>query len=130
MITGFYAGLSGLLMLWLAWKVVQVRQRSNIGIGDGGNPDLQRAIRVHANFIEYVPLALIMLLILEVTGTPPGFVHIFGFTLFMSRVLHAHGLSGNSGYSKSRFYGTLGTWLTVAGMAGLLVFSGLMSTVN
>lgn len=129
MIAGFYAGLSGLLMLWLAWKVVQVRQRNNIGIGDGGNPELQRVIRVHANFIEYVPLALVMLLLLEVSGTPPGIVHGFGLTLFVSRVLHAQGLSSNSGYSKSRFYGTAGTWLVVAAMAGLLVLSGLMTVV-
>jgi len=130
LITGIYAGLCGLLMLVLAWRVVRVRKREKIGLGDGGHPELQRATRAHANFTEYVPLALVMMLAFETSGGPAALTHAFGATLLIGRVLHAQGLGSSSGYSKGRFYGTLATWAVVAGLAVALVGRGVWGWVG
>ena len=125
MYTGLYAGLCGLLFIWLSWLVIKQRQRTKIGLGDGGDPDLQRAIRVHANFIEYTPFALLLLLLVEMTAANAPLVHAFGVALIVSRVLHAQGLSSTAGYSRGRFFGTLGTWIVITGLALLLIASSL-----
>ncbi|MFM7707139.1 MAG: MAPEG family protein [Gammaproteobacteria bacterium] len=127
MITGLYAGLCGLLFIWLSWKVVVERQRSKVGLGDGGDPDLQRAIRVHANFIEYTPLALVLLALAEMSGMADAVVHGFGIALVIVRVLHAQGLGATAGYSRGRYFGTLGTWLIIIGLSLLLVVTTLRS---
>ena len=125
MITGLYAGLCGLLFIWLSWKVIVERRRSKVGLGDGGDPDLQRAIRVHANFIEYTPLALVLLALAEMSGAADPVVHGFGIALVAARVLHAQGLGATAGYSRGRYFGTLGTWLIIAGLSLLLVVTTL-----
>ena len=40
------------------------RNRHKIGIGDGGDKALARKIRVHGNFVEYVPLGLLLMALL------------------------------------------------------------------
>jgi len=119
--TGLYAGLCGLLFIWLSWKVIVERQRSKVGLGDGGDPDLQRAIRVHANFIEYTPLALVLLALVDVMAEYDWLVHGFGIALVVSRLLHAQGLGATAGYSRGRYFGTLGSWLVIVGLSLLLI---------
>ena len=119
MITMFYAGLSALLVLLLALRVVQVRHGAKIGVGDGGSNDLQLRIRAHGNAVENLPLALVLLLGLELGGHPGWLLHAFGALLLLSRLAHAWGLSHSAGYSFGRFFGTLGTWCVILGMAML-----------
>ncbi len=125
MITGIYAGLCSLMFLYLAWPITVQRKRKKIGVGDGGDTELQRTIRVHANFVEYVPLTLLMLLLAELQKAPPLLIHGLGIALILSRILHAVGFSRSGGYSLGRFYGTLGTWLVMIGLAVHLVWIGL-----
>ena len=113
-ITTFYTGILTVGYLFLAGRVVILRRTHRVGQGAGDAPDLARAIRVHANFGEYVPLALLLLLLLEVGGLPQVLLHVFGGALVVGRVLHAWGLSGNPGVSIGRFWGTFLTWLMMA----------------
>ena len=106
-ITAVYAGLSGLLLLILAVRVVQVRKRSKIGIGDGSNHELVRSIRVHGNAVEYLPMLLILLALCEAAALAPAVIHGFGIAIVLSRLLHAHGLTRSTGVSFGRFVGTL-----------------------
>ena len=117
MITLLYAALCTLLVLALAWRVIVFRFRNRIGLGDGGNPELQRRIRVHANAIEYLPLALLLLGGMELNGVDDAWIHGFGATLFVSRVLHAWGLSRHGGTSVGRFAGTITTFVLMVTMA-------------
>ena len=117
MITMLYAGLCTILVIILGLRVVQYRFGHKIGIGDGGDMTLQRRVRVHANAIENLPLALLLLGGMELNGYPAPLVHGFGAALFLSRVAHAWGLSHSSGTSKGRFLGTLFTWLLMLSMA-------------
>jgi uncharacterized protein len=120
-ITLLFASLHVLLMLILAVRVVGYRRAQKIGLGDGGDKLLVRRMRVHANFIEYVPIALIMLALLELSGLPASWLWALGGTLLLGRILHAAGFSRHSGYSFGRFWGTLLTWgvLTMMAIVGL-----------
>lgn len=112
-----FAALHALLLIVLAAPVSLYRMRHRIGMGDGGDALLIRRIRVHANFIEYVPMALLSLLLLELAGLPAVWLWGFGSALLLGRVMHAIGLSRSSGKTFGRFYGTGLTWLTMAAMA-------------
>lgn len=121
MITLLYAALCTLLVLALALRVIAFRFRNRIGIGDGGNQELQRRIRVHANAIEYLPLALLLLGGMELNGYPDAWIHGFGATLLVSRLLHAWGLSRSASASPGRFAGTLLTLLLMIAMSACAI---------
>jgi uncharacterized membrane protein YecN with MAPEG domain len=90
-ITPLYAALCGLLLLVLVVVVVVLRQKHRVDTGDGGHADLARAMRVQANFVEYVPLTLLLLFMLEMSRQPVWALHLLGAGLFLGRVLHAWG---------------------------------------
>ncbi|WP_220481175.1 MAPEG family protein [Marilutibacter penaei] len=123
LVTLLFASLLVLLNLVLLARVSLSRRQAQIGIGSGGNPALQRRIRVHANFIEQVPLALLLMAVLELSGLAPGWLWGLGAALLLGRVLHAVGLSRTAGYSFGRAVGTLLSWgvLLVASLLGLWV---------
>ncbi|WP_376693287.1 MAPEG family protein [Wenzhouxiangella sp. EGI_FJ10409] len=120
-ISMFYAGLLVLLYLALSLQVVRLRRTLQVGIGTGGNEVLDRAVRAHANFAEYVPLALLLLVLVEAgTAAPAWLVHLLGAALLVGRVMHGLvGLNRSAGYSAGRFWGTCLTWLVFA--AGALI---------
>lgn len=113
-ITLIIAGLHGLLLLALVMPIVKIRRGRKIGLGDGGDAELLRRIRAHANFIEYVPTVLVVLALLELSGGDRRAVAVLGVTLLVARIAHAVGLTQSGGYSKGRFTGTLLTWIVVA----------------
>ena len=116
-ITLLFTALHVLVLLSLLVPISRHRRRNRIGIGDGGDPELQRKIRVHANFVEHAPLALLMLALLELSGLAAPWLWLSGTALLLGRVMHAVGLSRSAGYSFGRFYGTALTWLALLAMA-------------
>jgi len=116
-ITLLFAALNSLLLLVLVGRVSRLRHGRRIGFGDGGDPDLARAIRVHANFVEHVPFALLLLGLLELNGLAAPWLWALGSALLVARLMHAAGLSRTSGASFGRFYGTALTWLAILAMA-------------
>jgi uncharacterized membrane protein YecN with MAPEG domain len=112
-----FASLHALLLLALSAPISRHRHRHKIGLGSGGDPVLERKIRAHANFIEFVPIALVLLALLELAGLQPGWLWMFGVVLLLARVMHALGLSRHAGYSFGRFWGTVLTMLVLLGMA-------------
>jgi uncharacterized protein len=125
-ITGLYAALLALWVVALAVRVTMLRRRHKIGLGDGGVPAVFQAIRAHANAVECVTIALILLLVLELNQTQPWLLHVFGIALLVGRVLHGMGLSGTGGYSYGRSIGMALTWLSMIAMAVLLLWQFLM----
>lgn len=118
-----YAGLLGLLLIALSTQVVLARRRFRVGLGHGTEEGLQQAVRVQANYAEYVPLAVLLLVLAEIAGMPTEAVHGAGIVLVASRVLHARGLMQSPGRSFGRFYGTAGTWLTIVGLSLWLLYA-------
>src|ERR1700733_10478542 len=91
-ITALYAGLLGLVAFGVAFPAGRLRGRLGISVGDGGNRELLCAMRRHANFIEWVPLALILIALLALDGAPAAAIHSLGTVLVLSRISHAVGL--------------------------------------
>lgn len=124
-ITGLYAAILALIVVILAVRVTLRRRAVKVGIGNGGDAVLAQRIRVHANAVEYVPFALLLLLILELNQTQPLLIHVFGCLLIAGRVVHAYGLSHSAGVSPGRAFGMVLTWGTIAAMALLLIWQAL-----
>ena len=121
-ITGLYAALSALLIVILAIRVVAYRRTAKIGLGDGDNPEMRKRIRAHGNAVEYLPLGLLLLLILELNQTAPILLHVFGILLIVGRLFHAWGVSHHSGVSPGRMIGVLVTFGLIGVMALLLLW--------
>lgn len=119
-ITAFYASLLALCYFYLSALVIKERRAGAIGIGDGGNTTLQRLIRAHGNFSEYVPICLVMLATFEVNAEMNGVAHALGASLLFGRLLHAYGLRLHAGASWQRLAGML---LTFAAMILLACFN-------
>ena len=126
-ITALYAGLLGLIFIILSYRVVGLRKSESIGIGDGGSDALQLACRVHGNFSEYVPIAVILLAALELNNWSALYIHALGASLVISRVLHAVGYSKTSGASFGRFVGVLLTWIVITALSGLNIYSSVIA---
>jgi uncharacterized membrane protein YecN with MAPEG domain len=120
-ITAFYAALCALVYIFLSIAVARQRWNFRIGIGDGGNKILARWIRVHANFIEYVPFALVLMLLTELNGGSSALLHGCGAALLIARVCHAFGLRKTAGASWQRMVGVLFTFLCML----VLIYSNL-----
>jgi uncharacterized protein len=116
-ITAFYAGILCLLYLALAANVIRTRRALQVGLGDGGQLVLQRRIRAHGNFAEYVPLALLLMAFVESGGLGPRALHGLGIALLLGRLAHAWALSSVTPRPAAR----------VAGMALTLGPIGLLA---
>ncbi len=114
-VTALYAGLLALLLLMLALRVIRLRWKLRVGIGDGGDRAMSRAIRIHGNATEHLPIAL--LLVGELNHANPTLLHGCGITLVVARVLHAVGLRRSAGVSWQRTAGTIGTFSVIVILA-------------
>lgn len=113
-ITGLYAGLLGLILLWLSLRVILVvRGKGELNYGDGGNPDFVTIVRGQGNFVEYVPLILILMAIDELGGVSSAWLHTMGAALVLGRIMHPLGLRTTPGIVPLRFVGTLLTFLVL-----------------
>lgn len=125
--TMLYAGLLALILIVMSVRLVLLRRRLGVGLGSGGNDVMQRQVRAHGNFCEYIPLALILLLLLESAPSVPVWaLHGLGIALVIGRILHGFfGVNRSAGTTPGRFWGTFLTWLML-GVSGLwLVFLSL-----
>jgi len=118
-ITGLYAGMLAILFIGHAINVIRMRLKFRVGIGVGEkeHKPLAKMVRIHGNFAEYIPLALILLAIAELNGLGSTWLHVFGATLFIGRILHAMGLNKSIGISKPRQIGMLSSFVVILALA-------------
>jgi uncharacterized protein len=121
-ITAIYAALQALLAIGLVVPVGQLRAKANVSLGAGGNPQLETAIRRHANWTEHVPIALLLMALLELNGASAALLHGLGITLLVARVLHPLGLDPTTMRRPLRGIGAFATLIVtlVAAIALLL----------
>jgi len=112
-VTPLYAALLAIWLVVLGLRVTHYRRQARVSLGDGGNPALLRAIRGQANFAEYVPVALILLLILELSRFSLYLVHALGILLIVARVLHGYALSFTAEFRFGRFWGAVLTFVVL-----------------
>lgn len=113
----FYAALLGLLFVALSVRTLRLRRSLKVAVGDGGSIVMLRAMRVHANFAEYVPLALVLLYLLQSGGAAPWLLHGLGAALVLGRLSHALGVSRQQEDYRFRVAGmamTLGVLVTAS----------------
>jgi uncharacterized protein len=122
-VTFLYAALFGLLFVALSVRTLRLRVKLRIAIGDAGNQQMLRAIRVHSNFAEYVPLALLLIYFTEVQGAAPRFIHVACICLLLGRLAHAYGVSQLNENSRYRIFGTAMTLGTIVVASARLLLS-------
>jgi uncharacterized protein len=149
-VTSIYAALLAVLFVYLAFRVIRLRRALKIAIGNGENAvetsnptiahlsniqannlqaststqnqlKLLRAIRAHANFAEYVPFALILMVLLELKGFNHFWLHAFGMILLFGRFIHAYGISQLNEYFLFRILGMVLSFTVILGMAIILL---------
>lgn len=92
MVITLYAGILGLIYVGLSIFVIMGRFQNKVSLGDGGHDEMTRRIRMHANFVEYVPIALLVMIFTEFEGGSEIFLHILGLGLVLARLMHGWGL--------------------------------------
>ena len=123
--TALYGALLGLLFVALSVRALRMRRNLRITVGDGGNPAMLRAMRVHANFAEYVPLALLLMAFAEVRGADGLLMHGFGIALLVGRLAHAYGVSRVAEDFRFRVFGMTMTLTVIAAVSIYLLIGGL-----
>lgn len=124
-VTPIVAVLLALLVTGLVLRVVFMRRRYKVGIGSGDHPDLAKAIRAHANAMETIPFAVVLMLIAELAGANRTLLLAGGSVLVVGRYLHAYGLSSHAGYSFGRFFGMVMTKIAILIFAGAGLYYAL-----
>ncbi|WCT73150.1 MAPEG family protein [Sphingomonas naphthae] len=116
-ITLLYAAAFALLNLWLSVRVATVRIKGGTMDGHGGDGSLlHKRGRAHANFNEYVPIALVLMLVLELRVGHAAGLWALGAALIVGRLLHPFGLE-RPAPNPFRMAGILLTWLATLGLA-------------
>ncbi len=125
MITAIYAAILAVMFVGLALAVVRQRFKLRVGLGDGQQPELIKAIRIHGNFAEYVPFLLVLMFIAEQQQAAAWQIHLLGALTLGGRTLHLIGLRQSSGTSVARFFGIIATFLALLLGAGFLLATAL-----
>jgi len=113
--------LHALLLIALSMRVGIIRHRKKIWLLDGGDDQLTRALRVQGNFIEYVPITLILLALVEYHQAASTVVlWCMGGGLLIARLIHATSLS-LSATAIGRGVGANLTFLVMASAALVLL---------
>ena len=124
-ITAIYAALIGIWAVALSNYVSINRGKYKAFHGDGGNPEMAAIIRRHANLTEYVPLALILMGLAEVSGLGPTWMHVLGVMLLVARLVHPFGISVANPSSPLRIVGAVGTHLVTLGASIFLLWTAI-----
>ena len=119
-----WAGLNLAWTLLLALNVTRHRMKEGISTGSGNSQSLDRAVRAHGNNIEYVPGAILGILILAALGYAPLVINLLGASLLVARFCHAHGIQQlEVDLPKTRVLGNVLTWALYLIVVCLLVYS-------
>lgn len=117
---GMWTALCVLLLLLLSALTSASRRKHKVSIGDGGVTQVAAASRAFGNAIEYMPIALIALVLMALSGFPVWSIHAVGGTFFLGRVLHAQGMLAtqpNAPPTPGRMIGMLLTYLPLLASA-------------
>lgn len=110
------AGAAALINLWLSARVSQLRAAHRISVGDGGNDQIAKRMRAHANFIENAPLFLILLALIEYTSGSETWLWAVAIAFTLGRLAHALGMD-RPAPNPLRIAGMLLTWLPLLALA-------------
>lgn len=112
-VTALYAGIMALFALYLSFQAGSFRGKAGVSLlyGDPVNMELAEKVRRHQNFLEYVPLIIILMALIELNGGSTVFLHAAGILLIVARIAHAVGLHHDNMAHVGRLIGAAGTAL-------------------
>ena len=116
-ITALFAALLAPLYILLAVRVILARRTVKVALGDGGDAYLTRRMRVHANFAEYTPYALLLIGLAESLHAAPATLYTLGACLVVGRLSHAYGVSQTAEIYALRRLGVILTIATITAAA-------------
>ena len=108
-ITAPYAAILTLILVTLTQLVIFARQKAKVGLGDGGNPTVLQAMRRQANFVENVPLTLLLMALAEAGGSGATILNLCGAALVVARLIHPFGISADKQVHPARIIGSVAT---------------------
>ena len=119
-ITLMYASFLAIFALVLSFKAGSARGQSGLSVlfGEPVNMELAQKVRVHQNFLEYVPIFLILFAAIEAGGGSSMFLYVVGDLMIIARIAHAIGLKHDNMAHKGRLIGAGGTALLTLVAAG------------
>lgn len=120
-ITAIYAALLGFMFVAITLRVAMIRNARQLSLGDGGDKHLAKLIRGHGNFAETTPIALILLVLLELQGTSAMTLHTLGLALLAGRVSHYLQMTGTLKPIAFRAGGMILTLGTIVAAAARLI---------
>ncbi|MFE8071127.1 MAPEG family protein [Marinobacteraceae bacterium S3BR75-40.1] len=124
LVTPYYAAIFGLVLVVLSFRVIRIRQHLAVAMGDGGNYRLRRAVRVHGNFTEYVPLTLLLIYFAELAWQNALVAHALCSLLLLARLFHAYGVSQVREDLRFRVFGLAVTGGVISVSALLILVGG------
>jgi uncharacterized protein len=116
-VTGLYAALLSLLLIWLSLQIIGIRRGQRIAFGDACNKRLVARIRAHANFAEYTPMVLLLMMLAELLGAPSWLLHATGAPFLAGRLVHARGLLAEPHNVMLRTVGMVVTFIVITILA-------------
>ncbi|MDG3086522.1 MAPEG family protein [Vibrio hannami] len=120
MITALYASILAGLMVWLAFQVIKQRRSNKVAYADGDVEALKIARSAHGNSVDYIPITLILMALVEYNGASPWMIHLIGIAFIIGRVLHGKAILSES--FKGRVLGMQITIFTIFGLMALNLF--------
>ena len=112
-----YAAVLALFFVYLSFRVIRSRGSEKVSLGDGGSALVQRRMRVHGNFAEYVPFALLLIAFFELQGGADLRVHVLCLVLLAGRLIHAYGVGSEPQKMPLRVAGMIMTFGALIGGA-------------
>ena len=120
-ITALYASILTVIAFVLAQLVIRARGKTAITLGDRGDDRLLEASRRQMNFVENVPLTLILMLLAEAGGAAAQHLHLAGAVLVAARIIHPFGITVARAAHPLRIGGAVVTNLVQLGLIVLLL---------
>ena len=124
-----YGAFLAIVFVALSMRTIRMRRRTRVAVGDGGNEAMLRAMRVHGNFAEYVPFALLLLAFAEVAHAAQWLLHALCATLLVGRCVHAWGVSQVKENFRFRVFGMATTFGVITIAAFYLLTTHLRSVL-
>ena len=120
-ITALYGALNAIFNIFLANNVSNARRKHKVSLGEGDHPAMLVAIRTHGNNAEFVPLAIVMMLLAELCGANSAVLHIYGGGLLAARFLHWFGMPRKAP-NVFRFTGVAFTWTAIVAISAYVLY--------
>ncbi|WP_147198445.1 MAPEG family protein [Pantoea sp. MBD-2R] len=118
MVSALYVVLGALVLIKFSFDVIRLRRQYRVAHGDGGFYELKVAIRIHGNAVEYIPIAVFLLVMMEMNGADIWMVHLVGLFFFLGRCLHSYGMR-----TSTLLWRKNGMVITLLSLLGMIIFN-------